>query len=370
MPDDNLSNKEYTKESKLVNQVFISVFVTAYKREQYLIEAVKSVLAQTLSREFFELIVTKSFMNSEIEEFLLKNNILSLYIDDDCYGYRFSKALEISKGNIVVTLDDDDIFLPSFLERLYNLFSLHSNLGAYQKSLGFFDASGKFYIRTDLSPLNSITPPNSVYDLAEREGFNLAISLGASYGQLVIKKDLLLPYLHYLQNVKTSLDTALFVIATLEKCKIFYDSEIYTLVRVHENSESALIVKELDGDFFKNKIKTRTKLQCDYTLFIEMSKRYNNKRLKQTIIPLKNYTLFQLAMASDSNNLSEIFSILQEKLNIALLNLNFDPINAVGGILVYLYFFMLHLINKYRARNMYFKRTIYRFEKSLIPLKK
>lgn len=370
MPNDNLSNKEYTEESKLVNQFFISVFVTAYKREQYLIEAVRSVLAQTLSREFFEIIVTKSFMNSEIDEFLLKNNIISLYIDDDRYGYRFSKSLEISKGNIVVTLDDDDIFLPSFLERLYNLFSLHSNVGAYQKSLAFFEDSGRFYIRKDLSPLNTVKPSNSVYDLGEQEGFNLAISLNAGYGQLVIKKDLLLPYLHYLQNVKTSLDTALFVIATLEKCKIFYDSEIYTLVRIHENSETALIVKELDGNFFKDKIKTRTKLLCDYNLFIEMSKRYNNKRLKQTMIQSKNGTLFSIAMASDNINLSEIVSIMLEKLKIAVINLNSDPINAVGGVPVYLYFFMLHLINKYRARNIYFKRSIYRFKKLLIPMKK
>lgn len=370
MPDDNLSNKEYTKESQLVNQIFISVFVTAYKREQYLIEAVKSVLAQTLSREFFEIIVVKSFMNSGIEDFLLKNNIISLYIDDDRYGYRFSKALEISKGDIVVTLDDDDIFLPPFLERLCNVFSLHSNVGAYQKSLAFFETSGRLYIRKDLPPLNSIKPPNSVYDLGEREGFNLALSLGASYGQLVIKKDFLLPYLHFLQNVKTSLDTALFVIATFEKSKVFYDSERYTLVRVHEDSESALIAKELDGNFFKNKIKTRTKLLCDYALFIEMSKRHNNKRLKQTIIQFKNDTLFQRAMASDKINLSEIVSIMLEKLKIAVLNLNFDPINAVGGVLLYSYFSILHLINKYRARNMYFKRSIYRFEKLMIPLKK
>ena len=123
-----MSNKLYTKESNLVNQVFISVLVTAYKRETYLIEAVKSVLSQTVSREFFEIIVTKSFIRKDIDEFLLKNDVMSLYIDDDRYGYRFSKALELSKGNIVVTLDDDDIFLPSFLERLYNLFTSNRNL--------------------------------------------------------------------------------------------------------------------------------------------------------------------------------------------------------------------------------------------------
>lgn len=370
MQDESLTIKEIAKDSKLVNQIFISVFVSAYKREQFLVEAVKSVLSQTLSREFFEIIVTKSFMSTQIDEYLLKNDIISIYIDDDRYGYRFSKALEISKGNIVVTLDDDDIFLPSFLERLYNLFSLNSNLGAYQKSLAFFDATGRLYKRKDLRSLDAKESSNFVYDLGQREGFNIAISRGSGYGHLVIKKDLLLPYLHYLQNVKTSLDTALFAIATLEKCKIFYDSEVSTLVRVHENSESALIVKELDDTFFRNKIKSRTKLLCDYVLFIEMSERHNNKKLKQTIIQFKNDVLFQITMASGNINLSEMAIIILEKVKTAVLNLNFDPINAVGGVFLYSYYFMLHLINKYRAKNMYFKRSVNRFKKLMIPLEK
>lgn len=367
MHNDNLSNKEYTKETKLVNRIFISVFVTAYKRRQFLIEAVKSVLSQSLSKEFFEIIVTKSFMDTETDEFLLKNDIISLYIDDDRYGYRFSKALEISKGNIVVTLDDDDVFLPSFLERLYDVFSLYTDVGAYQKSLAYFETSGKFYIRKTVPSLVAIKRSNFMYELGKREDFNLSISLSAFYGQLVIKKDLLLPYLNYIQNVKTSLDGVLFVIAALEKCKVFYDSEVYTLVRVHENSESMLTAKALDDTFFRNKINSITKLLCDHSLFIEMSKRYNNEMLKQAIIRSKNYALFQIIMASDAINIPKIFSITLERLKIAILDLNSDPIKAIGGFFIYSYFFMLHIMNKYQARKIFFKRSIHKFKKLMIP---
>ncbi len=368
MQDESLTIKEIAKDSKLVNQIFISVFVSAYKREQFLVEAVKSVLSQTLSREFFEIIVTKSFMDRKTDEFLLKNNIKSLYLDDDRYGYRFSKALEISEGNIVVTLDDDDIFLPSFLERLYNLFSLHTEVGAYQKSLAYFGASGKFYIRKDLYSLDAIKLSNFIYDLGKREGFNLSVSLNAAYGHLVIKKDLLLPYSNYIQNVKTSLDTVLFVIATLEKCKVFYDLEVYTLVRAHENSESMLITNKLDDTFFRNKINSMTKLLNDYTLFIEMSERYNNTRLKQTLIQFKNKTLFEITMASDTINLYRVLNITLETLKIAVQRLNSDPIEAVGRFLVHSYFFILYLINKYRARKIYFERSFYRLKKLMVPL--
>ena len=370
MHNNNLSNRECKEEIKLVNRIFISVFVTAYKRKQFLIEAVKSVLSQTLSREFFEIIVAKSFMDTKTDEFLLKNDLISLYIDDDRYGYRFSKALEISKGNIVVTLDDDDIFLPSFLERLYNLFSLYTDVGAYQKSLTYFEASEKYYIRKDVPSLDAIKRSNFIYDLGKREDFNLSISLNASYGQLVIKKDLLLPYLNYVQNVKTSLDGALFAIAALEKCKVFYDSEAYVLVRVHENSESMLTAKALDDTFFRNKITSIIKLLCDHSLFIEMSRRYNNKMLKQAIMQSKNYALFQIIMASDDINISKIVSITLERLKIAALNLNSDPIKALGGIFVYSYFFMLHIINKYQGRKIFFERSIHKFKKLMIPIEK
>ena len=343
MHNDNLSNKEYTKETKLVNRIFISVFVTAYKRRQFLIEAVKSVLSQSLSKEFFEIIVTKSFMDTETDEFLLKNDIISLYIDDD------------------------DVFLPSFLERLYDVFSLYTDVGAYQKSLAYFETSGKFYIRKTVPSLVAIKRSNFMYELGKREDFNLSISLSAFYGQLVIKKDLLLPYLNYIQNVKTSLDGVLFVIAALEKCKVFYDSEVYTLVRVHENSESMLTAKALDDTFFRNKINSITKLLCDHSLFIEMSKRYNNEMLKQAIIRSKNYALFQIIMASDAINIPKIFSITLERLKIAILDLNSDPIKAIGGFFIYSYFFMLHIMNKYQARKIFFKRSIHKFKKLMIP---
>lgn len=369
MHNDRLDNRNYRVGSKKANQIYISVFVTAYKREQFIIEAVKSVLSQTLSREFFEVIVIKSFINKEVDEFLSRNGIKTLYIDDDRYGYRFSKALEISKGNIVVTLDDDDIFLPSFLDRIIRAFSESDSLCAYQKSLAYFSISEKIYLKRQSSLRRIKIPSNFVYDLGDQDGFHLAISLNAAYGQLVIKKNSLLPYLNYIQNVKTSLDTMLFVIAALENCKVFHDPEVSTLVRMHENSESMLSVKQLDLVNLQKKVNSIKKLISDYTLFIEMSKKHNNAQLNEELIRLKNFSLFAVAMSSTNSNFSQLCKITVERLKISIRRMSWDPIEGIGDFFKYLYFFGLHIINQERARRIFFMSSSSGFEKSLIPFR-
>ncbi len=40
---------------------FISVIVTAYNRKQFILEALNSIVNQTLSKDKYEVIVTKNF---------------------------------------------------------------------------------------------------------------------------------------------------------------------------------------------------------------------------------------------------------------------------------------------------------------------
>lgn len=356
------------KETKSVRQIFISVLITAYKREEFIIDAVKSVLNQTLNRDFFEVIVAKSFMQKKIDEFLLKNKINSIYVDDNRYGYRLTKAIETSKGNIIVTLDDDDLFLPHFLEKIYRVLSEKNDLNAYQKSFAYFDNNGIFLLKKRSKSLKFTKYSNLIYNLGTKKGYDLAISLDATYGQLVVEKNVLLPYMAYLEKVKTSLDTMLFVVCTLEKCKVFYDYEVSTIVRTHRDSESMIGNKQLDRKFFQRKYNSIKKLLADYELFLLMADEYNNNRLKGIINEFKNDRLLELSFLSPSFDFNMLVSMSVNRIKSTILKFNRKPLDAVGGYLLYNYFLLLKMINPDKGIKSYYYWFAARFEKAKIPL--
>ncbi|AAT42890.1 glycosyltransferase [Picrophilus oshimae] len=104
-----------------MEDLFISVIITAYNRKEFLLDAVKSALNQTLSKEKYEIIVIKNYNDDNIDEFLNKNNIKNIIMDGTIGEYLY-KGINESKGDIISFLDDDDLFFNNKLEYVYNLF--------------------------------------------------------------------------------------------------------------------------------------------------------------------------------------------------------------------------------------------------------
>ena len=55
----------------------ISVIIMCYNRRNFLCDAVRSVLNQTLNKSLFEIIVVKNF-KSPIDEYLSRNKIITI----------------------------------------------------------------------------------------------------------------------------------------------------------------------------------------------------------------------------------------------------------------------------------------------------
>jgi len=62
-----------TPEGGLTDQPYISVIVTAYNRRRYLPFALKSLEAQTLPKDKFEVIVVKNFDDKESDNIISRN---------------------------------------------------------------------------------------------------------------------------------------------------------------------------------------------------------------------------------------------------------------------------------------------------------
>ncbi|MBE5728110.1 glycosyltransferase family 2 protein, partial [Candidatus Parvarchaeota archaeon] len=109
---------------------FISVIVTAYNRKQFILEALNSIINQTLSRDKYEVIVTKNFEDKDIDKFISDNDMKNILFTEPGIGMRLADAIKLCQGDVITFLDDDDIYSKDRLERVYDVFKNY-NVGFY-----------------------------------------------------------------------------------------------------------------------------------------------------------------------------------------------------------------------------------------------
>ncbi|MEM0135868.1 MAG: glycosyltransferase [Thermoplasmatales archaeon] len=107
-----------------------TVMIFAYDREQFLSEAVNSVTSQLDNNSDVEVIVSTCFTVSlkfkkEIEYGQIKFVEFPKGIK---YGEQFVKTFEISTGDIIFILEDDDLFLPWKIERSLAIFRISEDV--------------------------------------------------------------------------------------------------------------------------------------------------------------------------------------------------------------------------------------------------
>jgi hypothetical protein len=120
----------------------IAVIIGAYRREPYLLSAVRSVLAQSLGPERYEIVVTKNFRQAEIDGFLAQHGIPNLFDDDPRIGTWLLRAVAATKAPLLAFLDDDDEYEPERLERALEVFAAHPDLAYYRNRVSVIDGNG------------------------------------------------------------------------------------------------------------------------------------------------------------------------------------------------------------------------------------
>ena len=111
--------------------MIITVIITAYDRKAFILKAVKSVLNQNMPEDNYELIVVKNYNDKMIDDFLNKNGIKNIYSHDKSLGGKLNQAINISTGEVITFLEDDDAFLEGKLKYVYSLFDKNKNLAYY-----------------------------------------------------------------------------------------------------------------------------------------------------------------------------------------------------------------------------------------------
>ena len=110
---------------------YISIIIIAYKREEFLLNAIKSVINQTLDKKYYEIIVIKNFTDNTIDTYIKNYHIRGIVSKEESLFGKLVEALNIANGQIISFLEDDDLFSSDKLEIVYNKFKDNNNLCYY-----------------------------------------------------------------------------------------------------------------------------------------------------------------------------------------------------------------------------------------------
>ena len=120
---------------------YISVLILAHDRRKFLFDAVNSVLSQDFPRDKYEVLVVKYELDNdkEIDKKLEELGVRVINTKEASLGAKIAIGAEEAKGEVLAFLEDDDLFLPGKLSRVYEVFKKDKKIGYYHNEMIFFD---------------------------------------------------------------------------------------------------------------------------------------------------------------------------------------------------------------------------------------
>jgi glycosyltransferase involved in cell wall biosynthesis len=228
----------------------VAVVVAAYNRREYLLDAVRSLEAQTLPRDRFEVVVTKNFREPEIDRSLERSGTTVLFDEEPIIGRFLRRAVNASSAPWVAFLDDDDEFEPERLERLVDVVRSHPDVGFYRNRVSVIDQhgrpipEGRWRVHEIDRAFDELGPVHLPPD-GKRPLFELAT--GRTYpmfnnSSMAVRRDLLDGELGdaFERNGRTE-DTFLFLLAAVAPVGIFLDDRRLTRYRYYAGNVSGSV---------------------------------------------------------------------------------------------------------------------------------
>jgi Glycosyl transferase family 2 len=220
----------------------IAVLVHAYARREYLPSALRSISAQTLPRERYELLVSKSFDDPAIDRTLAEMGAVSLHDEDRWNSRCLHRAMRRSQAPIVTFLDDDDEYEPERLERILETMRAHPDVGLYRNRVRVIDGAGhpippeRWRVHEQDVALDSLGPVHVAPD-AKGDLLDLGVrrtSATFNSGTMAIRRELLDGDVgETFDEARMSMDVFLFLAAALSSLGLYLDDRRLTRFRFY-----------------------------------------------------------------------------------------------------------------------------------------
>ena len=213
----------------------ISVIIPYYKKKEYIISSINSVLNQTYKN--LEIIIIYDDLNKEdlnlLKKIKKKDKRIKIYINKKNLGAGRSrnKGIKLSKGIFVAFLDSDDLWKKNKLKKQI----------VFMKKKGI-DASHTSY--TIINSNNKIIGSRNAKDMSYKL---LLKSCDIGLSTVILKKEIITSKIKF-ANIKTKEDYVLWLKITFNNNKIFALKDNLTKWRKLEDSlSSSKLQKIYDG---------------------------------------------------------------------------------------------------------------------------
>lgn len=214
----------------------ISALIVSHGRPE-VSQAIESVLQQDLQRDLFEIIIVADTKIVELEKFKNDPKITIKYSNNKDPGGKWAEAIELSKGQIICFLDDDDMWLPGKMSYVLGKFQNDQNLGYYH--------NGHISIDQDGNLLEGFTELRHYYSIKKIKSFNFnplengkidiqtLFKFGAPFNSscISIRKDIVEPFLYLLNEGKWLVDYFWLFTYAVSTFSILIDEKPLTLYR-------------------------------------------------------------------------------------------------------------------------------------------
>ncbi len=225
---------------------FLSVLVCAYGRRQFLRSAVDSVLAQTIDRSEYELLVARDFSDEALDQYLRANDAILVPGSEAPMGPKVARMARLARGEVLVLLDDDDLFEPDKLAVVRRAFERDPELGYLHRWFRPIDDAGRLLPPESFRWENSRSRERSQFvridgdsPIARLRAFpwlapDFCDSLQA------IRRDVLLRQEPALDSPDLfAVDSFLYFAALMAHRALFFDPRPLTRYRLHTSNSSA-----------------------------------------------------------------------------------------------------------------------------------
>lgn len=227
-------------------ECLLSVIVTAHDRREYISDALGSVVSQNPGVGDFDFVAlsnlersTAVFVNSPL-------NLRWIHDPSPTVGETIVRAAEMAWGEVLVFLDDDDVFEPGKLSRVQAAFRDRPEILYYHNCFSQF--SGRC---PDLGGGRSSEPSNSLKspprgaqhvfgdgDTARLLGFLARSNREQNMSSTAIRKDVILRNRHLVRKIEGLQDTFLLFCALRGGGSVLFDDSKLTRVRRHSRNAS------------------------------------------------------------------------------------------------------------------------------------
>lgn len=218
----------------------VSVIITAYNRKDFILQAINSVISQSVDKMLYEIITITNFEYSP--ESVPKNLKLKRIFMEGSVGEFLQKGIEASEGEIIAFLDDDDLWQENRLEKIVSIFSSVQGISYYHNSQRYIDESGNEISHLRLSGFNKRfrKHPSLIVDVSNINRIMKLLKFQpfSNLSSIAINRITAKSILPLLGNIEGSTDIFFFWCSIIFGTRLYIDSERSTLYRLHSLNSS------------------------------------------------------------------------------------------------------------------------------------